>query len=165
MEMDDDDTMQCQLDLMHALQNRAPLRRVEPEEKPTWIGGQKTDRSPRLVGLQAEFLQSSLAMQMRLRPQLERMAEIRTRCVYSDHWREMRNEVRCEAKRRREMNLEGEPKLLFQLQKEVERIPGWMDVQQEVRQSDPMTFLKPVQYDGFYVVKVFPSKDGSTIVL
>lgn len=161
--MDDDDTMQCQLDLMHALQNRAPLRRVDPEERPLWVGGLKTCPSPTLVGLQAEFLHSSLVMQMRLRPQIERMTEVKARCLHSEQWQSMRNDLRAEVKRRAESPIEA--RMVYQLERVVKEMPGWVDLQKEVRESDPGQILQPVQSDGFYVVKVLPNKDGVFTVL
>lgn len=162
--MDDDESLISQLELMHALQNRAPLRRVELEERPRWVGGLKCSPSPELGGLQAELMQSSKAMQLRLRPQLEKMAEAKAKIVHNDHWIAMRNDLR-EAIRRREEEYQHEPRMLYQIRGVLERTPGWLSLQEEIRHSRRETILQPVQSDGFYVVKVLPGRDGRFIVL
>lgn len=152
------DTFQCQLELMQALQNRTPLRQVTAAERPAWIGGNKNGKfdewtTRQMCGLQKEFIQSSLAMQMRLRPQIERMDEIRRR-LHDTAWRTIQAELRQEAhKRENGETMLGAPRLLFQLQEAVTRIPGWSDLQQQVRQVDPKLHLQPVELDGFYIIK------------
>lgn len=168
--MDDDETMRSILDLMssrldviESLHNRESLRRLGPEEKPSWVGGTKKYQNPQPDGLHAEFLRSSMDMHRRLRPKLEELAMVKSRRIHSKQWNEMKRDLKKIIKERGEN--EDQPRMLFQLQRHVERIPGWVDLQQEVRQIDPSKLLKPVQYDGFYIVKEFPTKNGVAFVL
>lgn len=163
--MDDDQVLDCHASLVRALQTRAQLRSLEPLEKPACIGGAKPNDwagpsasdAPiwhRLSGLQVEFLQSSLAMQMRIRPQLERMQEIRTSCIYNQQWRTVQTELRHTFKTRIDRDARARrPMMLFQLEQAVNSIPGWLEVQREVRETEPHKHLDPVEYDGFYVIK------------
>lgn len=174
--MDDDQVLQCQLELMHALQTKK-LRPVQPEEKPAWIGGLKKATFTSFVGasatstagfpgvsgslldLQGEFVKQSLAMQERLRPQLERMAEIRKQGVDNERWQATLRELR--AKNRDPLgdinnysrSSEQHPRLLFQLEETVKSIPGWLTLQEEIRKTDARNCLDPVEYEGFYVIR------------
>lgn len=155
--MDDDQIMQCQLELMHALQSRKPLKLVKEEERPLWIGGRKANEPPpeqRLGALQSEFLASSLAMQGRLRPRFEQMEEIRKSSVYDEHWRGIQKDLRDTVRRQQLLGGLGakEPKLLYQLDQTLEKHPGWKELQQEIRCIDRHQILQPVDFDGFYIV-------------
>lgn len=146
--MDDDSVFEHQLDLMHALQNRTPLRQVDRTEIPSHIGGSK-EQAPRLLsGLQAEFLSSSLAMQLRLRPNVERMEAIRCMTILNEERRALTSHIRKVAP----ISLVEEPKMLFQIEQVIAQRPGWMDLQQQVRDAHQKS-LSPVECDGFYVVR------------
>lgn len=186
--MDEEEhALEIHLELMHALQTRK-LRPVHAEEKPVWIGGTKGLRSSSSISpyssslsrLQAEFLQSSLAMQQRLRPQLERMAEIRAQGLHNEQWRGILRELR---QRRAQGekdsggnghstddNFPSSPnssyRLLYQLEGAVNNRPGWVKLQAEVREAAGTRKLDPVEYDGFYIIKTLPTQsslgDGET---
>lgn len=162
--MDDDYTLECQLDLMHALQNRPPLRPLSPHSKPVYIGGHKGPdhdewTARRLSGLQSEFLQTSLAMQQRVRPQLERMEQIREMGLSDDRWRAIQRDLKGKAKVMKEGDTQ--PRMLFQIEEVLRRQPGWKELQQQVRDSDPHRVLQPVEFDGFYVVRDTSYKESS----
>lgn len=167
--MDEEEhALEIHLELMHALQTRK-LRPVQAEEKPVWIGGTKGPRSSPpascsspLSRLQAEFLQSSLAMQQRLRPQLERMARIRAQGLHNEQWRGILRELR-QRRARSDGSRVGDDvppscRLLCQLEEAVNSRPGWAELQAEVREAAGMRRLEPVEYDGFYVIKNLPTQ-------
>lgn len=154
--MDDDQAIEYQLELMHALQTRT-LRPVPHQDKPIWVGGQKAPTQTRILGLQKEFLENSMAMHRRLRPQVDRMAEIK-KCTSEEQWRRTLRELRIVCQKRNSLKYcVSEPKLLYQLNEVVASRPGWMDLQAEIRRkATGAIHLDPVEVDGFYVVKVFP---------
>lgn len=153
---DEQQIVECQLELMHALQNRPSLRLVKEEDRPAWIGGRKTGELPaeqRLSALQSEFLASSLTMQTRLRPRLENMEEIRRSSMQDDAWRSIQHDLREATRQPRSLGWrEGEPRLLYQLERTIEDQPGWRKLQQEVRGTDPHQILQPIDFDGFYII-------------
>lgn len=155
--MEDEEIVQYQMDLVNALQNRVPLRSISPSAKPSYIGGLKSrPSSPRLTSLQAEFLQSSVAMQMRLRPQLARMEEIRRESERST-WNAIQRDIKEAFKRRQERWEEydgvfgGGPLLACQIVRRLEERPGWEGLLAEVREGSVV--LEPVEVEGFYVIK------------
>lgn len=170
--MDDEEhALEIHLELMHALQTRK-LRPVQAEERPVWIGGTKgLDAPPNVLPssplgrLQAEFLQSSLAMQRRLRPQLEQMAEIRAQGLHNEQWRCILRELRqCRGHTSgagggaKDSRVPSGRRLLYQLEEAVHSRPGWMALQAEVREAAGTRKLDPVEYDGFYVIKTLPTQ-------
>lgn len=183
--MDEEEhALEIHLELMHALQTRR-LRPVQTEEKPVWIGGTKGPRSSPtapysspLSRLQAEFLQSSLAMQQRLRPNLERMAEIRAQGLHNEQWRGILRELRQRRAQSEEDDdsgpsegnvptpLNNSYRLLYQLEEAINSRPGWVELQAEVREAAGTRKLDPIEYDGFYIIKALPTQsplsDGET---
>lgn len=151
--MEDDQALH--MELMQAL--RAPqLRPVSPSQKPVYVGGTKQSSAPDLLGLQAEFLQNSIAMQKRLRPQLERMTEIKNRGLLNNQWRSTLRELRSEWTRREEAGEAGQvqPRLLYQLEQTIQSKPGWKELQKEIKSRQ--RHLDPVEYEGFYIIKNIP---------
>lgn len=156
--MEDEEILQCQLELMHALQTRQPLRRVQLEERPPYIGGFKPTSQAHLSDLQAEFLQSSVAMQMRVRPKLESMHAIRRHVRDQDTWRKVHKDIRealQEGNGSKREDYKG-PLLLFQIQQLLEGRPGWKSLLQEVK--EPRHSLQPIDFDGFHIVKGYDSQ-------
>jgi hypothetical protein len=73
------------------------------------------------------------------------MAEIKTFALFNEQWKAIQNELRDYARQR------TKPCLQRHLQQLVEGLPGWIELQKEVREAQLK--LEPVDYEGFYVVK------------
>ena len=150
-----------ELDLMHALQNRRPLRQVEPEQVPCHIGGNKLslwqrERSggpawERLNELQTEFLRSSFVMHERIRPQLLRMQELQRSATYDKKQADLLHELH--GRFRRESVGNPAARCLWQLEQIVQKKPGWLQLQEELRKIRPEVVLEPIDVDGFYVIR------------
>ncbi len=182
--MDDFGDLQAQLDLIGALQNRRPLRVLPPEQRPAAIGGQRAGpaagKASRWCMLQSEFLSSSLAMQERVRPHLERMREIQRSASHSSHWQRVNQEIRLLAGDgadrpawrpvsggRREADAgkdagkdagedagkEERAHFEAQLRDMVESRPGWCEVQRNIRSASARGCLAPVVVEDFYIVR------------
>ena len=99
-------------------------------------------------------------MQMRLRPKLERMEEIRRDSERSG-WNAIQRDIKETVRRkqqREDMERSG-PLLACQIMRRLEERPGWDGLLAELREG--AVVLEPIEVEGFYVIKsVNDSKGG-----